>query len=219
MVTFLTTQRKVFEMFTSKGDVDDLVAAGVNFSSVPSQMKRGMDASVTLASMYKDAWLSISRVLFQRDLVQKIEALEHLNFMLDEVETFKRNAMRDAERLADINPSDPHKKLAPSDVRHLTVDVATQIMANDDEWKFRLNSTLKTIGVNTGQLEMMPWERLLFKQGQIPGVAQTVKIPEELLTEIRNGRAAAIDVLGPGRRGMTLSHLGSPVEIAHKTSL
>ena len=138
--------------------------------------------------------------------------------MLDEVETFKRNAMRDAERLADSNTADAGKKVS-SDVRHRTKDVATQMADGNDEWLFRLRPALKTIAVNTGQLEMMPWERLLFKQGQIPGVPQTVKIPEELLTEIRNGRAAAIDVLGPGRRGMTLSHLGSPVEIAQKTLL
>ena len=87
--------------------------------------------------------------------------------MIGEVATFKRNAMRDAERLGDPGTAEAGEKIS-SEIWFLTQDVATMMADCNGEWLFRLRAALKTIGINTGQLEMLPWERLLLSLAGSP---------------------------------------------------
>lgn len=205
ILTFLKTHRATFLLYTDENDADDVIAAGENYSSVTHQLKRCMNTSRTMGSMYKLVWLSLSRVLFQHDIVRRLDELEDQNFMEDETESFTTICMREAEKLSTAG-IDMYKKCS-SEVNFLTRRVSTPMESGNDEWLYRLRATLKTIGLNTGQLEPLPWEKLLFRKGEMPGVPVTIKLPEPLLVAIRNGRSAAMDVLVGGRKRMTISKM------------
>ena len=50
-----------------------------------------------------------------------------------------------------------------------------------DEWHFLFLATVKTFAINSGSLRMHPWEALLFKVFEIPGVARAIQVDVSLL--------------------------------------
>ena len=66
----------------------------------------------------------------------------------------------------------------------------------NDDWSYRYASALKVAGVNSGILKMLPWERLLFKVGAVPGAPQWNKIPNSELEHIAEARDFVLETLG-----------------------
>jgi hypothetical protein len=120
-----------------------------------------MAQSHTFYSMYKAPMLSISRVLYRRQVTQCIQQLEYLEFNADDVETFQEISKKDAAKLTETG-IDMFKK-TPGEVPFLKQMVQCTMDSSHDEWLFPLRSAIKTVAINTGQLEMLPWERLIFK--------------------------------------------------------
>lgn len=75
------------------------------------------------------------------------------------------------------------------------VKVKIYIDSLNDEWEYRLGAALKTNVVNSGQMGMMPWERLAHEVRGIPNVTGYTKIPDQHLCQYAAARGAALEFL------------------------
>ena len=81
------------------------------------------------------------------------------------------------------------------------------VQSINDTWRLPVDAEIRGIAINAEQLDLMPWEKLVLGGSMVPGVPETLKVPEECLTAARKCRAMALDVLGPDADSMTLSDM------------
>jgi hypothetical protein len=68
-----------------------------------------------------------------------------------------------------------------------------------DVWKFSFEAAWKSIAINTGKVNLLPWEALFYIPGKITNVAETITLSPELVSSAVNVREAAIQFLGDQR--------------------
>lgn len=200
---FVRTKKKLLGMFMATADLDKILEAGDQFGSVASEVKRVCESSEVGKVMYRHALLQCSRALFQQEIQKQLEDLEHLDFEMDAVRDFRAAMVLSGNRLAKNAQSTFQR--AKSTIHFLGADLSLEIDNMNMEWEYRLEARLKTIGVNSRALEVLPWESLLFDTGSITGVPQFCKVPAELFTNASAARAATLEYLGSGP--MTLAEM------------
>ena len=109
--------------------------------------------------------LRVSRVLFVGRVHQRLRDLEHNDFTEGEVDPFRAEMYREVQMLLSIG----HKRYDKwqAKVKHFTQDVGIGIEDPDDEWSFRFDSHIETVKINSGLLQMLPYEALLFQKGEM----------------------------------------------------
>ena len=82
-------------------------------------------------------------------------------------------------------------------VRFFTVpNVTLPLHHAADQWLFQLRSEIKAVLVNSSAVMRFPWERFLYGDDKIEGVAETTRIPDTLTKDIKVCRSAAFKLLG-----------------------
>ena len=61
----------------------------------------------------------------------------------------------------------------------------------NDEWEFRLSARAKTLALNSGSLESLAWEALLFSPGKLSDTPAFARVPDSLLSGAKAARSAA----------------------------
>ena len=120
--------------------------------------------------------------------------MEHQDFAHDEHASFRRIMTAEAKLL--LNKG--HKSYEKKDctLAFLTADIELCISSIHEDWDLRLQARLKTIAVSVNALPRLPWERICFgDDAPLPGVTETVKVPDGLLAAAINAREAANSVL------------------------
>lgn len=159
--TFIRSHHDFLVVFMDVVDLAAVVDAGNKYGSVPQQAKRVVESSHIGRSMFHDVWLRISRYMYQQSIEATLKDLAHLDSDDTEVEHFKGIMRRGAEQLVAGGVATLSTQ-ASSMVSCLNTVVKVDVESLNDEWEFRLCSILKTIGVNIGQLPMLPYDAVLF---------------------------------------------------------
>ena len=113
---------------------------------------------------------------------------------MQEVLNFKKIARRDADALSSCGVKAYDRKVSHLDFFSKPCMVLVQVPM--DEADFKLHADLTTTAVNGGQVPMTVYEALVFQKSSIPHTASTIKIPDELLGDIRNRREAINELIG-----------------------
>ena len=85
---------------------------------------------------------------------------------------------------------------AKTKVNFLSQEITLDIDSTNQEWELRLMARIKTIGVNTRAVVILPWEELLFDERALINVPEYMLLPFEHLTNAMAARQAALDYLG-----------------------
>lgn len=190
---FLSGHGRLLAMFAEQSDLDAISKAGEDVEGVAASVKRVVDSSATGKSIFKGAWLTASRALFKQEVMERLRALEHLDFEESETESFKALMVAGASALQRIG----HKiyKRSETTLSFMGRQVIVTLEGVNDEWEFRFAARVRTLALNSGALEPLPWEKVLFPPGSLEGERSFAKIPEALLRDAKAARSAAMQFL------------------------
>ena len=175
-------------------DLQAVCDAGEKVEDAALAVQRIVTSSAIGHSMFKHAYLRVSRVLFVAKVHQRLRDLEHNDFEVGEVDSYKAEMYREVQMLLSIG----HKRYDKwhAKVKHFNKDVGIGIEDPNDEWSFRFDSHLKTVAINSGLLQMLPYEELLFTKGVLENVPAHANLPPPLLEKYKVARDAAKDLIG-----------------------
>jgi hypothetical protein len=123
---------------------------------------------------------------------------------------------RGTEKLAAMGMKISEKSFAG--FNHHTQKIECKLEGVNDEWKFRLNSTLKLLGINNGQVEMLAYEKLLWEVRAVPNIPAYAQLPESLLAPLRDARDYLAGVFQE-KNATTMNKMISAANSAQKTLL
>ena len=93
-------------------------------------------------------------------------------------------------------------------VKFLDVEKTEAKVQNiNDAWLLPADAEFRGMAVNVGQLDIMPWEKLVSGGSKVPGLPENMKVPEECLAGARKCRAMALDILGPEADALSLNDM------------
>jgi len=190
---FLAVHGKLLSMFVDEQDMVDIMECQGEFEKVALQVKRVVEASYTAKSVFKTALLSATRALFCQQIKERLRELEHLDFEDTEVVSFKKLMVDSSNGLQAVGHKIYKTSVSTLDFLGQAVPVPTE--AANDEWEFRLSARAKTLALNAGTLEALPWEALLFAPGELHDTPQFAKVPEAMLSDAKAARSAASQFL------------------------
>jgi hypothetical protein len=90
------------------------------------------------------------------------------------------------------------------------------LLGPTDVWKFAYEAAFKSIAINTGAVNLLPWEALFYTPGKISNIAETIKLSPEMVCSSTNVREAAMQFLGDQR--LTLKEMTKEI-LANKKEL
>ena len=192
--TFMSSHRQLLELFCAGDDLTAVYEAKDNVEQAAGAVQRIVRSSAVGASMFRHAFLRVSRVLFIEKVQEKLRALEHLDFQIPDVDVFKREMVQEVGQLLDSG----HKRFDKwaGKVTYCGQDFNMPMEDPNDEWSYRLDAHLKTTAINSGLMPMLPYEALLFDPGSMLGIRSHAKIPEKLLAKYVDAREATKDLIG-----------------------
>ena len=202
---FMTKYRASCALFVpDPGALDRVIESQVKQKDPKvADLQLVLRSSAVLKVVFSELALKMDFLEYIKRARHALRDLEHNNFDMDEYHNLQRIMQSDAEKLvhAGLRSFDKKQTLVP------IFDTFVQVMVHTvyDEFTFRLNARIVSIGVNTGVLPLLPWEQLFYKPGHIEGVSTATKLPAELLEEHMNVRQSVLKALGD--RPLTLSQM------------
>ena len=195
---FVRARRQELQMFMDMEvatRIDVTVAAGKTCEV--NDVEKMLKGSEIAKELFSDEARQIEGLQFVREIDKRIYDLECESFEPDEVASFKRIMYAHAEAFdCETAATFDGKELTLPFIGH---DICTSISVPNDEWRFRLDSRIKTLAVSMKKVPRTPWEIMLYgEDGRIPNTPEFVDIPDSLLYDIRNARDYLLDVIGPG---------------------
>ncbi len=144
-------------------------------------------------SMFTVKWIKASRAIDKKEVEKGIRVLIDHSFDNKEVETFK---LLMKTQCADLLQHG-HKKLERimTEIHYFGEKLSIVVESPEEEWDMRLSCSLRSWAINSGQIEMLPWEILLFEKDGLPDYPKFLKVPEQLLQQCLAPRLAAADFL------------------------
>lgn len=149
------------------------------------------------AELYAPEALKLESTLFVGEGMDKLRELEMQHFAADELVVFKRLMMASAEALDD----EIWKQFdaATLTLPFLNGEVVGTTSNPNDDWSWRLEARVKTLGVSTLKVVRTTWEEMLFgPTGPIPTLPETITIGDDLCFDFNNGRDYINRVVGHG---------------------
>lgn len=124
-----------------------------------------------------------------------LQGLFHHDFEDDEMKAFSTQMSREISVLE----TQGHKMFEKRDitVKFMTAtNMQMKTSCMNDIPKYHLKAESVSMAVNSKQVERLPWETLLYGDGDIPGFPMTLKVPEKVVTPFINVRKACNNLLG-----------------------
>ena len=93
--------------------------------------------------------------LFIRTIEERVRELEFHNFTMHDHTNFVAVMSQEVKMMRDGTPSFSKK---PATLQYLSFSLKFHIVSLQDEWPFRVESRMRTIGVSTSALPRFLWE-------------------------------------------------------------
>ena len=186
---FHGSNKGALSLFAPTADFEAVFSTSDGAKKNPDVIRRLAAASPICSKMFETELLQIRRDSFAESVDQKLVDLAHLDFDEPALQGFKEASRKHVRELVRMGAKSFEKEDA--DIKFLSVVIKTEVESLHDEWEFRMLAVMVTTAINSGQLEMLPWERLCFDVGGVPGIRAHCKVPEACLAEVRSSRSSA----------------------------
>ena len=132
------------------------------------------------------------------EIERRLVTLEDENFFEEEMSSFRKICMHQAEAL-DLEAWRSCDGGMQISANFLSGLVSAPQLNPNDEWLLRLQARVKTLCVSNGAVRRFPWEVALYgASAPLDGCPTTVSIPERLVLDIANARDFVFAQLGDG---------------------
>ena len=193
--------------FCDEADLAKIISTPVEDSGdVADELHRVVTQSSACKSMFKKRYLKALRVFFLRATSESLRKVVDARFSTDLIAEHMGCVRESTRQLIanGVKKFDKVKTKVGFFGKEMKIDVDSPETEADLHWY----CLVTTIGVNTGQLPMMPYEACLFTEGCFDNVPRFLQIPDAKLGKIRAVREAAVDYLTSVEDG-TLSSMVS----------
>lgn len=170
--------------------VEDAVEAE---QAIPDKALRSILSTQCGKALYKAEGAKLEYQSFIDTVGKYIKDMDEEHFKEDDVIDLDRVMLGHSRRMTKELRTFVKKK---STVSIFETKVTVLINSINDEWHFRLHARIRSLAVNTGGVPRTAWEVLLWGDaGLIEGLPQTLKVPENMLFDIKNVRRAVAKIL------------------------
>ena len=191
--------------------VMESVKAGTDPDS--SRLRKVLNSSNICQTIFHCHALRLDFVSFLELIGKELSDLENLDFAPQDVAVFQKMMTAETANLVKHGMKSYDKK--EMTVNMFSENVTIQVEDANDFWQYPFAAKIKSIAVNTSKVPILPWEAAIFPDG-VPGERSTIDLPDALLSDIRNVRDAALNLLGS--QPVTIS-MALRILMPHKKSL
>lgn len=196
-IEFIQKYIHILRLFIDPADLDQVADAISKKSDPPINVMLRVCSSCTVArNLFAAQATKMDLAMFAHNARVRVRDLEHLNFQLDEVRNFENIMVSESKQLHQTGHVTFDRK--EISVSFLGASVKLQVCDPTEIWQLELQSSIKTIAVHTEQVPRLPWESLLLAAKPLEGVATTITLPPELLTDASLARKSFLRMMHPG---------------------
>ena len=195
--SFYRTHRSVLNMFAEEDDWVKIASTDNPVRDSPAEVARVVSQCQCGKAMFWSERLEIARGGFIVKVERAVKDVEHLDFSLEAIESFKSAMTAHAATLADcgVKPFENHE----TRLRYLTADIVDQVDSVNEEHALRLGASIKQAAFSSGLVPRYPWVKLLWGDNQpIPNVVTCARMDQELLHPYEAVMEQLNTILGPG---------------------
>ena len=196
LASWMKSRAPSLGLYIDSRHIDDLIAANGEYHKVPFSVKAMMQSGfLTGITMFKSAWLGCAQVFFLQELTQALKDLEYNEFKTEDCNTFMTIQNTRAQELVKLKPHNRRVKWQ-AELRMFDI-VLTPWNLDDprDATAHQFWNRVKTIAVNTGQVEANFYERLLYPLKSISNCPTHVLLPPQLINKITPARDHIAELL------------------------
>lgn len=188
---FIKAFRPMLHLFMWPEDSSHTEATTIQEDNDPGAVvcRRVLSGSKVGGSLFSACGQRLDYLLFQTTLKERLDQLEFLDFKVEDVSQFKALMNTDIRNMTEGGHSSSDKRGCCIDF--LTAQMLVQLGSLHNDVDFRYMARLKGIALNTGAVQMLPWEASLWQEAQIPNIRSSCDLPAELLAGMINVRDAA----------------------------
>jgi hypothetical protein len=199
---FIDANLAVILLFINKDDLEHVRHAVVN-DKRPETPKLMRVLSTSLGqALFKAQGVQLRWVMFTEEVHKRLADLENLDFVEEEIASFQKVMTREVSQfVGDEEDAKKRTKFTKHEV--VTTLFCNPITKKDivnlnNCWNYPLHCKLVTLAVSNNNVPRLPHEVALFgDRDHLPGVRETVPLPESVLGPLKNVRRACLDLLQP----------------------
>ena len=193
--TFVKKYGRLIMLFGPEVVVRDCLNAFVNDTEAdPDQLQSILFTANIFESLFAGMGQKLSFTTYMHDRKKLLDDLEHNDYNETEVQNFK---ILMSQRVADL--TDEFVQFTAEDSEQLPFMgsvLERPGVSMNESWSRAFHARLKTAGVASGQLPMLPWERNLWQDDKVPNAPTMCSIPElQELMDMKEARKSMIAFL------------------------
>ena len=161
-----------------------------NTDPPPAMLAQFLKSSRVATVMFQDAAQRLDVLRMLERVGKELDDLLYHDFDETEVASFNMRCYKEVELLGSLGHADTCAAEAVNTVTFLTCRALLPSGSLNDVWQRQFQARVRSIAINSGLLEMHPWEKLLWVAGEIPSLPQAANVPREVLSDAINVRSA-----------------------------
>ena len=216
-VNFLRAHRIALSLFLPMDDATKVVVAVEAEEEPPRDIVVALQKCGLIGGeLFSAEVMKVEIADYCKGIDRRIYQLEHLNFYMDEVGSFRAIMLHSAENLdQDVFKEFDGKQ---TEVPFLNAKVSHIIANANDYWQDRFQARAKTLAIANGQLERTAWEKMILGESDgIDLIPSTVTVPDALLFDAMNAREYVNTKL-LGRNWTTVSAMQATI-MSHREAI
>jgi hypothetical protein len=171
--SFLISHGGLVEMFIPVDSLAKIRSVQGEYEKAGRHVLKAIESSIG-KSMFGHAAGRVLWSLYIQKIEVKLIDLEQVDYLATEVTAFNTLMAREAVILKRLGARIYEEKL--STMPFLATPVPLKLVCPEDEYIFRLNAAMKTVGINSGCIDKLPWEAICI-DFPLAGVREHCKVP------------------------------------------
>ena len=195
-LNFLRKFRDVLRLWAKDEVVDAHEKALVdNADPNPAVLQQFLKSCNVASAMFQDASGRLDFINYYALVKKSIQELEYHSYAPGEVSAFKKRMYAEVSLIKDFGHFDGEELPDGHGVTFAGRVLKVPTTNLNDLWQYPLWVSKKLAAMNSGEIKLLPWEKLLWAVGHIPGAPQTLTVPAEFLDDVTNVRDAVTKAL------------------------
>ena len=176
--TFVLTEIDALCCWHTRSDLEAIAKNHNNLKTIPEVVARMLGESYTAKAMLQSHWLECSQALFSIKTAEFLQRVEADDFKSETIALIEK----EVEGLEPSLAKDGHvrgRHAWTCKVALFGAEVEVPLEGVEDEFDIRLWARLLTVQANNGQIDLLPFERLVMWHGRLDSVPSALQLPDE----------------------------------------
>ena len=194
MKTFLENKRQLIALYLDLAIVDDLIKADGVYTGHSEQVHAMMCNNFqTGEAMFSGHYLGCANELYEAEVKTMLRDVEHNDFAEEEVKSYYKILTRSANNVKQLAKGKKVKFRYAFELLNQTLE-PMDVDHPKEAAKHHLLNRVKTIAINSRQVDPFWWEELVAPEGSLENCPSHLNLPEELIELLMPARDYMADL-------------------------